>query len=36
MNRPTTAAKDLLSELGIETPGDMSMEEIAWACGLIV
>lgn len=36
MNNAALRAKDLLDALGYTTPKDMSMEEIGWACDLIV
>lgn len=36
MNEGALEAKKLLDELGCHSPGDMSMEEIAWSCGLMV
>lgn len=35
-SKPGLQADRLLEELGRPTPEDMSMEEIAWACGLVV
>lgn len=34
--KPASNADQLLEELGRPSPQDMSMEDIAWACGLIV
>jgi hypothetical protein len=36
MHNATISAVSLLNELGWSEPSDMSMEEIAWSCGLIV
>jgi Zn-dependent peptidase ImmA (M78 family) len=36
MNNAAKAARQLLLSLGWYQPGDLSMEEIAWACGLMV
>lgn len=36
MTNAARAARDLLLSLGWSRPGDLSMEEIAWACGLMV
>lgn len=36
MNKPALRARELLDSLGWTSPEDMPMEEIAWACGLIV
>lgn len=36
MNKPVQSAISLLSQFGWSDPSDMSMEDIAWACGLIV
>jgi len=36
MNSPSRAAQSLLYELGWTSPTDLSVEEIAWSCGLIV
>ena len=36
MNNPALSARELLDSLGWTRPEDMSMEEIAWACGAIV
>ena len=36
MTNSARAARDLLLSLGWSRPGDLSMEEIAWACGLMV
>ena len=36
MNNPTLRAKDLLDSLGWTSPEDMTMEDIAWAYGLMV
>lgn len=36
MNNPAQSAISLLNQFGWTEPSDMSMEDIAWACGLIV
>lgn len=36
MNKPTQTAIQLLNSIGWLNPSDMSMEDIAWSCGLIV
>ncbi len=36
MSSAALSAKTLLAEIGWSEPKDMTMEEIAWACGLIV
>lgn len=36
MNNPALRATQLLDSLGWTNPEDMTMEEIAWACGVIV
>jgi len=36
MNNAATQAKELLDSLGWTEPKDMTMEEIAWSCGLMV
>src|SRR5450755_679616 len=36
MNNAALQARDLLDSIGWTDPSDMSMEEIAWACGLMV
>lgn len=35
-NLPALRAKELLDSLGCMHPNDMTMEEIAWACGIMV
>lgn len=35
-NNPVLRAKELLASLGCTHPKDMTMEEIAWACGIMV
>lgn len=36
MTNPSKAAVMLLKEVGWQEPSDMSIEDIAWSCGLIV
>jgi Zn-dependent peptidase ImmA (M78 family) len=36
MSKPAQAAISLLNQLGWSEPADMTMEDIAWSCGLIV
>jgi Zn-dependent peptidase ImmA (M78 family) len=36
MDNPVQSAISLLNRIGWKEPGDMSMEDIAWSCGLIV
>lgn len=36
MNNPSQSAISLLSKVGWSEPGDISIEDIAWSCGLIV
>ncbi|PWV55525.1 ImmA/IrrE family metallo-endopeptidase [Chitinophaga sp. S165] len=36
MSIPTLSAQQLLTDLGWSAPGDMTVEEIAWACGLMM